>query len=253
MKVLACYSNKGGVGKTAAAVNLAHALSMAGVRTLLCDLDPQGASSFYFRVGPSKKLKEAAFFKDEKRFASAIRESDYKNLDILPANSSFRNFDIQLAQMEKSRSGLKKALRAVKGQYDVALLDCPPNISMLSENVFALADAILVPVIPSTLSRRSFDQLLAFFDKQNLPFRKVYGFFSMVQNTKILHSSTIAEMRETFGPRMLKLQIPFASDVERMGIHRAPVIATAPRSPASDAYLSLCEEAMHLVFDKTPA
>lgn len=67
MKILACYSNKGGVGKTAAAVNLAYAFAASGKRTLLCDLDPQGASSFYFRVKPSKKLSDAAFFKDVER------------------------------------------------------------------------------------------------------------------------------------------------------------------------------------------
>ena len=76
MKIIACYSNKGGVGKTATAVNLAHALAKTGRRTLLCDLDPQGASSFYFRVKPSKKLSEAAFFKDVERFTKSIRASD---------------------------------------------------------------------------------------------------------------------------------------------------------------------------------
>lgn len=253
MKVLACYSNKGGVGKTAAAVNLAHALASAGVRTLLCDLDPQGASGFYFRIGPSKKLREDTFFTNDKKLERAIRESDFVNLDVLPANTSFRAFDLLLAQMKKRRSGLKKALKTVSNQYDVVILDCPPNMSLLSENVFALADAILVPVIPSTLSRRTFEQLLAFFRDHDLECRKLHGFFSMVQTVKSLHNTTILEMRETFGQHMLKSQIPFASDVERMGVHRAPVIATAPRSVASAAYLALCEEAMHLVFDKTPA
>ena len=64
MKIIACYSNKGGVGKTASAVNLAYACSCAGNHTLLCDMDPQGASGFYFRIKPSRKLKKQAFFKD---------------------------------------------------------------------------------------------------------------------------------------------------------------------------------------------
>ncbi|MFC2969505.1 ParA family protein [Acidimangrovimonas pyrenivorans] len=242
MKIIACYSNKGGVGKTAASVNLAYAFAAAGRRTLLCDLDPQGASSFYFRVKPSKKLTEARFFKDVEQFTKAIRGSDYDNLDILPANMSFRDFDVFLARMRNPRSRLKKALKGVKADYDVILLDCPPNISTLSENVFRAADAIVVPVIPTTLSQRTFEQLTGFFRDHDLPLKKLHGFFSMVQGVKALHGETIAEMTRTYRKRFMKTQIPFASDIERMGVHRAPVMATAPASAASKAYRALYEE-----------
>ena len=81
MKIVACYSNKGGVGKTATSVNLAYASAVSGRTTLLCDLDPQGASGFYFRVKPSRKLKKQAFFRDVDCFTGAIRESDFANLE----------------------------------------------------------------------------------------------------------------------------------------------------------------------------
>src|SRR5690606_25091824 len=242
MKIIACYSNKGGVGKTAVSVNLAYVLAAAGYRTLLCDLDPQGASGFYFRVKPSKKLTDAAFFKDVEKFTDAIRGSDYDNLDILPANMSFRDFDVFLSRMRNSRSRLKKALKAVKKDYDVIVLDCPPTISTLSENVFRAADAILVPVIPTTLSERTFEQLMAFFNHNKLSLRKLHGFFSMVQGVKKLHIETIENMSVAFKRQLMKTQIPFTSDIERMGIHRAPVMATAPSSVAGTAYRALCEE-----------
>ncbi|MBE3639798.1 ParA family protein [Mangrovicoccus algicola] len=240
MKIVACYSNKGGVGKTATSVNIAHGLAKTGKRVLLCDLDPQGASGFYFRVKPSKKLTEDRFFTDVKRFTDAIRGSDFENLDILPANMAFRDFDVFLSRMKNSRSRLKKALASVDGDYDVILLDCPPNISVLSESVFKTADAILVPVIPTTLSERTFEQLLEFFAERDLPKKKILGFFSMVQGTKKLHAETAAAMRAAHPKRILDISVPFATDIEKMGVHRAPVAAFAPGSPAVAAYDALC-------------
>ncbi len=242
MRVIACYSNKGGVGKTATAVNLAYACAEAGLRTLLCDLDPQGASSFYFRVKPSKKLKDAAFFEDVDRFTRAIRASDFDNLDILPANLSFREFDVFLSRMKNSRSRLKKALRAVDGDYDVILLDCPPNISALSEAVFKAADQVVVPVIPTTLSERTFEQLLEFFADNGLKMGKLSPFFSMVQARKSLHGETMARLRGAHPEMFLAAELPFSTDVERMGVFREPVACFAAARPAARAFRALFEE-----------
>lgn len=242
MKIVACYSNKGGVGKTATAANIAHAFAAAGRRVLLCDLDPQGASSFYFRVKPSKKLVEGAFFEDVTKFTAAIRGSDFDNLDILPANMSFRDFDVFLSRLRNSRSRLKKALNSVKGDYDLVVLDCPPNISTLSESVFKAADAVLVPVIPTTLSQRTFEQLLEFFKESGLERRKIHAFFSMVQQVKALHLETMTAMRAAHPKRLMAARIPFASEIERMGMHRAPVSVTEPKSGPAQAYSALHRE-----------
>ncbi len=235
MKIVACYSNKGGVGKTATSVNLAYASAMSGRTTLLCDLDPQGASGFYFRVKPSRKLKKQAFFRDVDCFTGAIRESDFANLDLLPANMSYRDFDIFLSRMKNSRSRLKKALKAVGTEYDVIILDCPPNISLLSENVFKVADKIVVPVIPTTLSERTLEQLYDFFGDKKYQKKKLLPFFSMVQKSKKLHRGTMIKLKKKYR-NFLDESIPFSTDIEKMGVHRAPVLAYAGSRPAAKAY-----------------
>lgn len=242
MKVIACYSNKGGVGKTATAVNLAYACAASGLSTLLCDLDPQGASGFYFRVKPSKKLKDDSFFKDEDRFVGAIRGSDYDNLDILPANMTYRDFDIFLSRMKNTRSRLKKALKTVDSDYDVIVLDCPPNISTLSENVFKAAERIVVPVIPTTLSERTFEQLLEFFDANALDKGKLLAFFSMVQGRKTLHHDTMEKLRTAYPETFMETVIPFSTEIEKMGQHRAPVATYAGGRVVGRSYAALWEE-----------
>lgn len=248
MKVLASYSIKGGVGKTALSVNLSYALAEQGLRTLLVDLDPQCASAFYFKVKPAGKFKVKKGRLLASRLLANIRESDYAGLDILPSNLAYRNFDIMLDRMKKSKSQLKDLLVNLSSDYDVVVLDSPPNITLLSENIFRAADIILVPVIPTTLSRRTYEQLLEFFKRKRLKPRRLKPFFSMVNRRYSLHRSLIEEMRASY-PGFLDTVIPLSAEIEKMGLRRQPVLAYAGHHRAPRSYYDISFEVLNLLDD----
>ncbi|MBE0507425.1 MAG: ParA family protein [Marinospirillum sp.] len=241
MKTLAIYSMKGGVGKTATSVNLAYWAAASGLKTLLIDLDPQGASSFYFRIKPAKKSWGKRFFKAYENLLENIRASDYEGLDVIPAHLSFRNFDVLLNSLDKRKSRLKNILKGMKSEYDLVILDCPPSIGQLSEAVFTAADQLLIPVIPTTLSERTFKQLLDFFEQEDYSRKKILPFFSMVQQQKSMHKNTQETLRQG-KPAFLDTVIPFSADVENMGEYRAPLDVFARSKPANLAYKDLWQE-----------
>jgi cellulose biosynthesis protein BcsQ len=240
VKVLGVYSIKGGVGKTSSTVNLAYLAAAAGHRTLVWDLDPQGAASYYFRVKPKVKGGGRALLRGKRALDDIIKGTDFDLLDLLPSDFSYRNMDILLEGAKKAPTRqIKRLLKPVVGAYDYVLLDCPPSISLMSENIFRAADALLVPLIPSTLSARTLTQLLDFLSKQDdFAALKVLPFFSMVDAERSLHSDTIARLRAEH-PEILPARIPLAAEVERMGLHRMPLPAYAPSNAASAAYRAL--------------
>jgi chromosome partitioning protein len=239
MKTLAIYNLKGGVGKTATAVNLSHCASLKGKRTLLIDLDPQGASSFYFEASAGKKFS-AKKFAQGRQLNKNIRETGFEGLDLLPSDFSYRSLDMIFDDAKNPQKALKKVLGNFASDYDLVVIDCPARIGVDAESVFVAADILLIPVIPTTLSMETLSQIRGFIKKTKADTTKVRAFFSQVDNRKTLHKSLVAENAGT--NKFQKTTIPFSSEIEKMGIYRAPVTAKMPRSRSSIAFKSLWDE-----------
>jgi cellulose biosynthesis protein BcsQ len=238
MKVIATYNIKGGVGKTATAVNLAYLAAADGYRVLLWDLDPQAAASFLFRVKPKVKGGGKALIAGKRPMDDAIKATDFENLDLLPADFTYRNFDLHLDDQRKSATRLRRLLTPLRREYDLVVLDCPPGISLLSENVLEAADLLLVPLIPTTLSVRTLEQLTGFIAGFDGRRPEVLAFFSMFDRRKQLHLQIAAEL-PTERKDVAQASIPALSAIERMSLQRAPVAAMAPRSVAASRYREL--------------
>jgi chromosome partitioning protein len=241
MKILASYNIKGGVGKTSTAVNIAHLAASDGQRVLLWDLDPQAAASFLLRVRPRVKGGGAALIKGSRELDAAIKGTDFDRLDLLPADFTYRNLDLILDATKKPTQRLARLLRPLASEYDLVVLDCPPSISLLSESVLHAADVLLVPLIPTTLSVRTLDQLADFISGFNGHRPKILAFCSMIDRRKRLHRE-IAERLPAERPDVARTVIPALSLIERMSVERAPVTAFAPRSMAARRYAALWAE-----------
>jgi len=238
LKVIATYNIKGGVGKTATAVNLAWLAAREGAPTLVWDLDPQGAASYYFRIKPKIKGGGKRLVQGKRDLDDFIRGTDYELLDLLPADHT-----------KNPISQLRKLLKPFKSEYYYVFLDCPPSISLVSENIFEATDTVLVPTIPTTLSLRTYKQIQKFFRQHDLDAVKVLPFFSMVDRRKKMHRS-IVDTPPDYMNNLLQAAIPYDSQVERMGTTRTPLAEFAPNSRTARCYEALWEDIKQRITDQ---
>lgn len=239
MTSLALYNLKGGVGKTAATVNLAYLAAADGLKTLVWDLDPQGSASFYFGVQAQVKNESKKLLTDELELRDVVQGAAFENLWVIPSDLSARNADILLGEVRQSKKRLKTLLSGAK-EFDVIFFDCPPGISLLHENIFNAADWVLMPNIPTTLSIRSYETVIDYLKENEMDLSKLKCFFSMVDHRKNLHHETVQQFYKD--KLFFKNYIPYLSDVEKMGVNQQPVFEFANSSYAAQCYRDLWTE-----------
>lgn len=240
MVIIALYNLKGGVGKTASCVNFAYLAAKDGYKTLLWDIDPQGSTSFYYNTKAKHKGGIKKLVEKDADLEEAIMATDYENLDIIPADVSIKSFDVMMEELKSSKKRLKSLLQPFNKEYDFVFLDCPPGFSVLAENIFNAADIVLMPVIPTTLSIRTYEMTKEYFKEKDIDLSKMMCFFTMADLRKNMHNDimeTLYKDKKFFGN-----YIPYLSDVEKMGVHRAPLEEFAKSSYAAKCYKDLWEE-----------
>ena len=241
MRIIAVTNIKGGVGKTTTAVNLSYLCAAGGWATLLWDLDSQGGSTYALRGERQARASAKKLLAGKRELPELILPTGHPGLDLLPADSSYRNFAVHLAERRHPTERLLRMSRPLREIYAVLFLDCPSGISLLSENVLRAADVVIVPLVPTPLSVRMLIQLQDFVVGEGWSDLRLLPFFSMVDRRRALHRELIASAREQF-PTLLATEVPYSSQIERMSVRRAPLPAWAPRSDPARIYCALWAE-----------
>lgn len=243
-RIIAVYSLKGGVGKTTIAVNLAWAAAtLSSRRTLLWDLDAQAAATWILghdAGGPKAEKTILGDMHPEK----LVRATDIPRLDLLPADASLRGLDIAFHELDKKKRVAKLAQRLAR-DHDRILIDCPPGLSDTSDQILRAADLVVVPVIPSPLSRRALATIADHLDAKKTPDAPLLPVFTMVDRRRALHR--VALEAEPDWP-----VIPMASAFEAMSEARAPLGAYTSRRAVGVTAIAALWERIERTLEKRP-
>ena len=250
--VIAVTNQKGGVGKTTTAINVAYYLAKAGKRTLLVDFDPQGNASS--GLGIDKQLLEttvADMIVGASTYEQTVKQTEFKNLWLLPALPTLANTEVELAQAEHRFTRLKRALQPAMESFDIVVIDCPPSLSLLTVNALIAAHYVLLPVQAEFYALEGLGQLLETMKliRKNLnPTLDLIGVLpTMVDGRTSLSSQVLAEITKHFPAKVFSTVIPRNVRLAEAPSHGAPIGVYDRFSKGARAYKAVTKEVIERV------
>src|SRR5690554_2871843 len=252
VKVFCITNQKGGVGKTTTAINLAAALAALRKSVLLIDLDPQGNATMGSGIDKNNtELNLYHVLLDECDIKEAIAQSESGGYDVLPANRELSGAEIDLIQMDERELLLKKALQPVMGEYDFILIDCPPTLSLLTLNGLACADGAIVPMQCEYFALEGLSDLVNTIRRvhQNInPQLQLIGLLRVMFDTRVtLQQQVSAQIEAHFGDKVFKTIVPRNVRLAEAPSHGLPGIVYDKNSRGAKAYIEFGNELVQRV------
>jgi len=245
-RILAIANQKGGVGKTTTAINLATALAAVGRRVLLVDLDPQGNASTGLGVDRNAAAGTYEVLIDQLPMADAVQSTEVPSLAVIPASVDLSGAELELVALDRREYRLRNAFAAIAGSYDYILIDCPPALGLLTLNALVAADSVLVPLQCEFLALEGLSQLVRTVERVSAAFNPALAIqgivLTMFDTRNNLSSLVASDVRDYFGDTVYRTVIPRNVRVSEAPSHGKPVLLYDFRSTGAQAYVHLAGE-----------
>lgn len=251
-KIITFANQKGGVGKTTSAVNVASSLGILGKKVLLVDLDPQGNTTSGVGI-PKKSLKytTSEVMLDDIKASEAVLQTKFQNLYVLPANISLAGSELDLFQVENGESCMKNALDEIKDDFDYIIIDCPPSLGMLTLNALVAADGVIIPMQCEFYALEGLSQLMITIGKIKKKYNPslfVCGILVTMYNGRlVLSMQVISELKKHYSDKLFKTAVSRNVRLSEAPGFGMPVYYHDKLSKGTGEYLEVAKELMERI------